>query len=50
MCELEGICVQDILWKESKLHNRNTKTYKERIVPIQAKMKNHYRNIFKLVE
>lgn len=38
--ELEGICVQDILWSESKLHIRNTKTYKERIVPIQAKMKN----------
>jgi integrase/recombinase XerD len=38
--ELEGICVQDILWNESKLHIRNTKTYKERIVPIQSKMKN----------
>jgi integrase/recombinase XerD len=38
--ELEGVCVQDILWNESKLHIRNTKTYKERIVPIQAKMKN----------
>lgn len=38
--ELEGVCVQDILWNESKLHIRNTKTYKERIVPIQSKMKN----------
>ncbi|WP_338753425.1 site-specific integrase [Bacillus sp. FJAT-52991] len=38
--ELEGVCVQDILWNESKLHIRNTKTYKERIVPIQLKMKN----------
>lgn len=37
--ELEGICVQDILWNESKLHIRNTKTYKERLVPIQTKMK-----------
>jgi integrase/recombinase XerD len=38
--ELVGVGVQDILWNESKLHIRNTKTYKERIVPIQAKMKN----------
>ncbi|MEH7653451.1 tyrosine-type recombinase/integrase [Bacillus safensis] len=37
--ELEGICVQDFLWNESKLHIRNTKTYKERIMPIQSKMK-----------
>ncbi|MDQ0205227.1 tyrosine-type recombinase/integrase [Alkalicoccobacillus murimartini] len=37
--ELEGICVQDIMWNESKLHIRNTKTYKERLVPIQNKMK-----------
>ncbi|WP_419159828.1 tyrosine-type recombinase/integrase [Rossellomorea sp. BNER] len=37
---LEGICVRDILWNESKLHIRNTKTYKERIVLIQSKMKN----------
>ncbi|MGM7724367.1 tyrosine-type recombinase/integrase [Metabacillus sp. Hm71] len=38
--ELQGVCVQDILWNESKLHIRNTKTYKERLVPIQLKMKN----------
>ncbi len=37
--ELEGVCVQNILWNESKLHIRNTKSYKERIVPIQTKMK-----------
>ncbi|WP_024425353.1 hypothetical protein [Bacillus safensis] len=39
MSELDGIYVQDILLNESKLHIRNTKTYKEWIVPIQSKMK-----------
>ena len=37
--ELEGVCVQDILWNESRIHIRKTKTYKERFVPIQNKMK-----------
>lgn len=37
--ELEGICLQDILWNESRIHIRKTKTYRERLVPIQNKMK-----------
>jgi integrase/recombinase XerD len=37
--ELEGVCVQDILWNESRIHIRKTKTYRERLVPIQKKMK-----------
>jgi integrase/recombinase XerD len=37
--ELEGVCVSDILWNDSKLHVRHTKGYKERLVPIQSKMK-----------
>lgn len=46
--ELEGVCVQDILWGESKLHIRNTKTYKERLVPIQEKMKNQLQKYIQL--
>ena len=37
--ELEGICVQDILWNESKVHIKMTKAYRERLVPLQSKMK-----------
>ncbi|WP_346200675.1 tyrosine-type recombinase/integrase [Caldifermentibacillus hisashii] len=37
--ELEGVCVQDIIWNESRIHIRKTKTYRERLVPIQNKMK-----------
>ncbi|WP_227939716.1 tyrosine-type recombinase/integrase [Alkalihalobacillus deserti] len=46
--ELEGVCVQDILWNESKLHIRNTKTYKERLVPIQSKMKTQLQKYIQL--
>lgn len=37
--ELEGVCVHDIKWNDSRIHIRNTKTYRERLVPIQSKMK-----------
>ncbi|MGV4321355.1 tyrosine-type recombinase/integrase [Bacillus mojavensis] len=37
--ELESICIYDIRWNDSLIHVRNTKTYKERFVPIQSKMK-----------
>jgi len=38
--ELEGVCVQDIRWNDSRIHIRNAKTYRERLVPIQEMMKN----------
>ncbi len=46
--ELEDVCVQDILWNVSKLHIRNTKTYKERLVPIQSKMKTQFQKYIQI--
>jgi len=37
--ELVGVGLNDILWEDSLLRIRNAKSYKERLVPIQKKMK-----------
>ncbi|HDR8018737.1 TPA: tyrosine-type recombinase/integrase [Bacillus cereus] len=37
--ELVGIAITDIKWEDSFVHIRNTKGYKERLVPIQSYMK-----------
>lgn len=37
--ELEGICLSDIHWSDSTVLIRNTKGYKQRLVPFQSKMK-----------
>nr|WP_257145630.1 site-specific integrase [Bacillus cereus] len=37
--ELAGIKIIDIKWEDSFGHIRNTKGYKERLVPIQSHMK-----------
>ncbi|WP_394175615.1 tyrosine-type recombinase/integrase [Guptibacillus hwajinpoensis] len=46
--ELEGVCIQDIRWSDSTLHIRNTKSYKERLVPIQKQMKDQLKKYIQI--
>lgn len=46
--ELEGLAVSDVKWEDSMILIRDGKGYKERLVPIQAKMKKQLQSYLKV--